>query len=110
MSIHSVWDFIHSLQNKVEWWELVWHKHAIYDSLSSYDMLFVRPFRLGINLCPIVPFKLIGAFYVGVGGKMLITYFLIACSLIAFGMISVLNVSFLLSVDLGSVPFIGFLN
>ena len=80
-----------------------------YDSLSSYGMLFVRPFRLGINLCPTVPFKLSDAFYMGVVGKMLIIYFLIACSLIAFGMIYVLNASFLLSVDLGSVPFLGFL-
>jgi len=41
----------------------------------------------------------------GVVGKMLSTYFLITYSLIIFGMIFVLNASFLLCVVLGSVPF-----
>ena len=79
------------------------------DSLSSYGLLFMRNFRLGISSCPTVSFRLTGAFYVGVVGKMLITYFLIACSFIAFGMIVVLNALFFLGVDPGSVSFYGFL-
>jgi len=61
---------------------------------------------LGVVLgCHIVPFKSTDVFYMELVGKMLITYFLIAHSLIVFGMIFVLNTSFLLGVVLGSGPF-----
>jgi hypothetical protein len=47
------------------------------------------------------------AFYIEVIGKMLITYFLTAHSLIAFGMIYALDASFLFGVALGLAPFLG---
>jgi len=109
LSIHSVWDFIHSLQNKVEWWELVWHKHAIIlfsfilwdaicEALSRRDKRMSYS-TIQVNWCLLCR-----------GGREDVDHsFFIACSLIAFGMIFVLNASFLLSVDLGSIPFLGFL-
>jgi hypothetical protein len=77
-------------------------------SLIIFGMIFVlnASFLLGVVLgSHIVPFKSTDAFYMEVVGKMLITYFLIAHSLIVFGMIFVLNALFLLCVVLGSVPF-----
>jgi hypothetical protein len=50
-----------------------------HDSLSFYGLLFMRPFLLKISSCTAAPFRLISAFYIGVVGKMLVTYFLIAC-------------------------------
>jgi hypothetical protein len=79
-----------------------WSDGSLYDiNILSYGLLFVRPFWLKINLCPMVSFRLTTAFYIGVVGKMLITYFLIARSVILFSMIFVLNVLFLLGSILG---------
>jgi hypothetical protein len=77
-------------------------------SLIIFGVIFVlnASFLLDVVLgSHIVPFKSTDAFYMEVVGKMLITYFFIAHSLIVFGMIFLLNTSFLLGVVLRSVPF-----
>jgi hypothetical protein len=80
-----------------------------YDSLSSYGLLFVRPFRFRISSCPMVLFRLIDVFYVRVVVKMLITSFFIVLSLNASSMIFALNAIFLSDIDLGLVSLHGFL-
>jgi hypothetical protein len=91
----------------VEWWKLVWHKHVIPDFLLFYGLLFMKLSLLKMSLGPMVLFRLFDAFYVGVIGKMLITYFLTAHSLITFGMIYALDASFLFGVALGLALFLG---
>jgi hypothetical protein len=59
---------------------------------------------LKMSLGPMVLFRLFDAFYVGVIGKMLITYFLFAHSLITFGMIYSPYVSSPSIVALGLIP------
>ena len=74
------------------------------DSFSSYDLLFMRPFRLRMSLYPTILFRLNGAFYVGVVRKMLITYFFD----FPFSHRTWYNLFskylILLGVDLGSIP------
>jgi len=95
---------------KVEWWRLVWHKHVV--SCFSFILWLAiwDTFRLRISSCFIVSFRPIGVSCVGVAVKMLITYFLIAPSLSAFGMTCALNASFLSIIVLGLVPLYGLLS
>jgi hypothetical protein len=95
-SIHNAWNSICPSQIKVEWWKLVWHKYVI---LQFSFILWLATLLTQDKLMFMVLFRLTNAFFVWVVEKILISYFLVALSLIIFGMIYALKFLSPLEVD-----------
>jgi hypothetical protein len=72
-----------------------------HDFHLSCELLFMKLSLLKISSCDMVLFRLSDTNFIGVIGKMLITYSLIAQSLIACGLIYALDVSFPFAIVLG---------
>jgi len=92
-SIRCAWNSIHPVRDKVDWWNLVWHKHAI-PRFSFILWIVVHEALSTQNKFKCYNVILSNAIYVEVIGKMLITYSLILHSPITFGLIYAPDISF----------------